>query len=562
MKRLILSLFLSITFLSYGICQSNTQQQIDYFIGQYNKYNGVKPYEKGATMLGSAASKALLYKDSHPYVIMRYALVEYKEKYGIAYPPGDDEKIYLHLIEDRYDRKRIDMTYKNTIIYVRTRLFRLKYIAPKYIPSYLMKMTDMLDKCPLYEEESKYNKYYDLIPKKITKNDKDELYAIIHEKAQECSGESWALEGMNGLLSGKTQQYIDKCLYYADMSNKSAADGFRFFMHDAKKTGTPEERQKLFDSAVQGKSVLASIMAADRIKATKQDEAMALLSAVEDSDYFSDYGGDLIKGIILEKNGNLHEIQQASLLLQKCMKNCNFKQLRNKAKELYKEYQTKIALLTLKEQEEMIDPYDALPAEYTALAAGYETLEGYEEKAMQFYRMAASLGDLRSICRVAIDDINKGILEDDPTRTINGAKVILNNSNSHFLPFIYNAACIILFGLDGNEPDYKKAEKLYHKFETKFEGSSTSNSYVKQDFLGIVRTLPQLPDLNFYDCDRAIQRYNEGLKYEMEGKYEDAENCYGSASFWGHPTGFIKADRIRNIRSEIRKKKMIQDGQK
>ena len=78
----------------------------------------------------------------------------------------------------------------------------------------------------------------------------------------------------------------------------------------------------------------------------------------------------------------------------------------------------------------------------------------------------------------------------------------------------------------------------------------------------MVRTLPQLPDLNFYDCDRAIQRYNEGLKYEMEGKYEDAENCYGSASFFGHPTGFIKADRIRNIRSEIRKKKMIQDGQK
>lgn len=559
MKRLILGILLFLSLLSRGICQSDTKKQIDYFIGEYIRYKETKPYEKAVTMLNSAASKALWSEDQHPYVIMRYALLEYMEKYGIEYPAGDDEKTILYLIEDRYNRKRINTTYRTTIIYVRTELRRIKYINPIFIPAHLIEMANMLDNCPAYEKESKYAKYYELIPQRITKTEKEELYTIIKEKAKECDGEAWAYEGLRGFLNGKSQQYIDRCLQYADITNKPAADGLRYFIQDARNSGTPEETQMLFDNAIKGKSVLVTIMAADRIKGTNKDEAMNLLAAVEDSNYFSEYGGDLIKGVILEKTGNIADIQQASLLLQKCMNQCMFKPLRKKAKALYDEFQTRMALISLREQEEMIDPYDALPADYTALAAAYETLKGYEDKAIQFYRIAADMGDIRSICRVAIDDIYKGILENDKNKTVNAAKVILDNADSHFLPLIYNAACIILFGLDGNEPDHKKAEILYRKFKTNFENGTTGKSYVAQDFLGTVMTLPRLPDLDFYDSDRAIQRYNEGLKYEKAGKYLEAEDLYTSASSLGHPTGTIKAHRMENLRREIKKEKQSQD---
>lgn len=559
MKRLLLSLIVLISLLGQGICQSDTQKQLDYLIGEFNRYKDIKPYEKGLTILYNARSKARALQDKTPYVIIICAQLEYMDKYNLSYPPGDDEKVFLYLINERYDRKQIDATYRNSMIYIRTKLRRMKYIEPKYIPDELMEIAEMLDKCPPYEEESKYTKYYDIIPKKITKSEKEELYTFISDKAKEYDGEFWAYEGLMGFLHGKSQQHLDKCLQYADISNKPAADGTRYFIQDAKKSGTPEERQKLFDSALQGGSVFVTIMAADRMKSTKADEAMALLESVENSNLFTDYGGDAIKAAILGKRRTIADLQQASLLLQKCMKSCKFKATRKKAKNLYDKLQTDLALLSLKEQEEMIDPYDALPAEYAALAAGYENLKGYEDKAIQFYRIAAKMGDLRSICRIAIDDIKNGILENDPDKAANAAKIILDNSQSHFLPFKYNAACVILYGLDGNEPNHKKAEKIFSQFENEFENSSTSNSYVKQDFLGEVMTLPRLPKLDFYESDEAILHYNEGLEYEELGKYQEAENAYRHASFFGHPTAIIKAERMENLRREIKKQTLSKE---
>lgn len=550
MKKLLIATLLILSWTIKMDAQPTQFERCDHYLSEYRKYKGTKNYAKAADMLYYASNSITMVKQSLPFVFIRFAQLEYMDRYNVVFPDKNDEYWALYYILERFNEDDgslfthvVASTYASHILYVKTSLRYIKYLKPQAIPSILIKCMTMLDQCPEYSIETEYEKYYNLLQNKIVPGDKERMEALVKAEARKISGKYWTDSGIKGLIDRNSKDYINACLKFAKDSDKASAYALEGLITDME--GNKEEAIKLYEKSAKDNNVLGVILLVDHMSDT--DKEISLLKNVENDEFFLRYGGALELAERFAKSEKLSDIQKAANLCQTNMGKSIFRGDKAEMTELYKQCQKKISIFQLQQQEEMLDPDDVLPSEYLALAQGYESIEGYEDKAMYFYRLAAEGGDLRSMCRVAIDDMYTGIVDGDFDKVKNAANLILDNQNSRFLPFGLNSAVIILYGLNGDEPNAEKAKIIYEKFAKKFEKSSNKKSYVEMDFISGGDYLPSTPKLNFYDLEKAMRLYEEGTAEEKAGKYDDADYSYSWSATWGHPFGSIKAEQMQKL---------------
>ena len=529
--------------------QISREEKADYCLAEYERYKGIAPYAKAADQLSFAGNHLALLSKSLPYVFVRFAQLEYMDRYKVVFPNENDEYWHLYYVMQRLQGEgsyKVESTYQSHILYVKVGLRYIQYLKPEAIPAYLVQFMTVLERCPAYEVKPEYEKYYNLLQNKILEGDKEKMKDFVIAKAKELGSKYWMDAGLVGCLDSESEDYVKTCLTFAKNVDEAAAYALEGFI--AEENGMPKEKvMRIYEKAAKANNVLGTILLVNLMDKKDLKKEMELLANVEKDEFFLRYGGAYEKAERLADSNNPAELKQVEELCQKTIEQSIFKEDRRNAKKLFNECQTKLALLQLQQQEDMIDPDDVLPSEYLALATGYDSLEGQEDKAMYFYRLAAEGGDLRSLCRVAIDDMYVGALDGDEEKVNKAANVMLENMDSRFIPFMLNAAVVVLYGLNGDDADEEKARSIYTRFVKKYNKQS-NNSYVEKDFLCGGEYLPvKTPELEFYRIDDALYHYNAAVADEVAGDYEGAAYHYSWASTWGHPLGEVKADKMREL---------------
>lgn len=553
MKKYLLAILVALSFAMNSYAQTTQFERMDHYLSEYHQYKGKQPYAKAADLLYYASQSIYMVKKSIPYVFIRYAQLEYMDRYNVIFPEKNDEYWTLYYILERFQEDDgspythvVQSTYSSHILYVKAVLRYIKFLKPEGIPQMLIECMSMLESCPEYAIEPEYTKYYDLLQHKIGKDDKEKMKKLVEAEASKVAGKYWADLGLEGLVHNKSRNYVNACLELAKSSDKAAATALEGVIGSL--DGKTDEAINLYKQAANDNNVLATIFLVDFMSDTEKE--IALLKNVENDEFFFKYGGGLELAERYARSDKISDIQKAADMCQANMGKNLFSSETRELKNLYEKCQARISLIHLQQQEEMLDPDDVLSSEYLALAQGYESIEGYEEKAMYYYRLAAEGGDLRSMCRVAIDDLYVGAVERDDEKVKNAANLILANQNSRFLPFMLNAAVVVLYGLNGEDPDLEKAKAIYERFVKMYERSTASKSYVEKDFLCGGDYIPSIPKLGFYDMDKAMRHFNEGVEAETAGNYESAAYSYTWSSTWGHPLGYVKADQMRECNSK------------
>lgn len=551
MKRLVILLSVILYWtIAIGQVSEYRQDKIDALLDEYELLRGKTPYVKASNRLQDAALQAAWGRDHRDEFILRYAQLEYNRRYNINFSDVNFEKHLLREVVEKYEKLPAKQrSFGLTLIYVQLQLYRLPYLHEQYLPHVLMEMFVAIDREMPLTIEPELAMYYELLDMKINEETRKDLLKELYEELADYDGRYWADAAFVAYLNEKPSSYVDKCLQLAEKTNKPAADAVRAYIKEATYDRSVYDEQAIYQSylepAKQGSVLACTRLARNLIDQDRKDEAKEILQSVENDPYFVRYGGTIYKANLLSESDELSDLQDALQLYLATMDSCYIDYQRKNAKKKYNECQNKVAFLQLEQQEEMLDYDDATIAELTALAKGYETYDKLD-KAMSFYRLAAEMGDLYSVSKIALYDMKQGISTQNEAMTTAAARTIVENSNSWFSPFSFNAFVITLFGLDGNAPDKAKAKKYYKSYLKKLKEDAMASDYVKDDFLmntGIIEDDEDLEDF-IAESDEVLEEYNEGLAYEARGEYKDAWYCYQRASWHHHPLARTKMDTL------------------
>lgn len=556
MKRILF--LLSILFCCVSVvgqvAPENRQAKIDALLGEYKKLRGKAPYSRASTKLHDAVIQAAYGGfDNRDDFILRYAHLEYMKRYNVTFAEENFERLILQQTIQKFDnlpdKKK---SYGLSLIYAQLKLYRLPYLLPREAPAELIDILTVLERVSTPSIEPELAMYYALLDMKINEETRKNLIKLVNKKIADYDGRCWADAALLAHLMKKPSSYVERCLQQTDKTNKPAADAVRAYIKESLYTLSNYDEQEVYKSylkpAKKG-SVLACIQLTRSLLALKRDEeAKEVLLSVENDPFFTRYGGSLYKGAFIAMSGELSDLQESLRLYQATMDSCVVLYQRKNAEIMYNKSQTKIAILQLKQQEEMIDFEDVTAAELVAIAKGYEVYK-ITEKAITYYRYAAEMGDLHSISKVALYDMKQGVLTQNESMTIDAARTIIENADSWVSTFAYNAFAITLFGLDGNVPDKEKAAKYFKEYLKKKEKDALASTYGDDDFLidtYIVKDEEDLEDF-ILDSDEVIECYNEGLEYEALGEYEEAMDCYASARYDNHPLASAKIELMEKL---------------
>lgn len=554
MKRCVFLISI-ILYCSGAVCQvahEYRQKKIDALLNEYKTLRTKQLYSAAAEKLQDAVLEAGWDNDYRDGLILRYAHLEYMKSHNMKFLEENFEQHELNFNIDRFSRLSKDqISYGLSLIYVKLKLYRLPYIKQLYVPDELLDMQTILENVPTLSVEPELAMYYSLIDMKINEDTRTRLLESVNMKLSSCKGAYLANAALIAYMNNKSTDYVNRCLMLAEKTDKAAADAVRaIIIENSTNASDDKTASDLYMASANQRNVLGSIgWAGCLIGNNAKEEAMKVLCSVEEDTLFAYYGGSIVKANLLSESRDLSDLQEAIQLYQAGIDGCLFKHLIKQAKKKYNECETQIALIQLNQQEEMIDYDDVVPAEFIALAKGYESYNEHE-KAMKFYRLAAEMGDLQSMSKVALYDIQQGVLEGDESKTIRAARTIMENAESWFTPFLYNAVVVTLFGLDGNEPNAKKATKFLEKYLKKIKKDPLKSTYTEDDLLTesnyiFEETLSGVELLDLFESyEEAIEEYNKGVAYETMGEYEDAWYCYRSALFRGHPLASTKMDVV------------------
>lgn len=534
------------------------QDKVDEAINEFHKVKDRQPYVNGSNVLMKASNAAAKGADDlRPHIIIRSAVYEYMQRYNIKWPDKNDEYYEWKGLISQYDYLSDNQrTYGVTLLNVKTRLDFFKYYKRWYAPMELIRMYNILENMPPYQLEPELMKYYSLLRMQINEKERKRMLDTINQKFKDYTVDDILYSGVVACLGKNTRGMAKQIADHLRTMDVAAADALEGYYLENKGISTDEELRlalEYYDKAAAKGNVLGCIRRADYLLDEDINRAGELLSLVESHPHFSDYTGTVVKSDLLSRSDKIDDIREASRLAQDAIDKCLDSYQVKYIKKVYDECQLKITVHQLEEQESMLDLDDVLPAELTAIAMGYESIEGYEDKVIYYYRLAAEHGDIPSLCRVCVYDMFQGIAEEDDAKVKNAANIILENKDSDFLPFKYNSVYIYLFGLNGDEPNQKAASKLFKSFVNKLKSDNKTNLYKSAHFISDeeVSSLPDEDDellnqfMNYY---KAIEYYSKGLELESKGLQDDAEYYYSWSSTYGHPFGWEKSEMIRKKR--------------
>ncbi len=536
------------------VAPENRQARIDALLGEYKKLRGKAPYSRASAKLQDAAFQAAYGGfDNRDDIILRYAQLEYMKRYNITFAEENSERHILQETIQKFDnlpdKKK---SYGLSLIYAQLKLYRLPYVLPREAPAELIDILTVLESVSTPSIEPELAMYYALLDMKINEVTRKNLIKSVNKKIADYDGRYWADAALLAHLVNMPSSYVERCLQQTDKTNKPAADAVRAYIKEGLYTLSNYDEQEVYKSylkpAKKG-SVLACIQLTRSLLAQKRnEEAKEVLQSVENEPFFTRYGGSLYKAAFIAMSGELSDLQESLRLYQATMDSCVIRYQRKNAEIMYDQCQTKIAILQLEQQEEMIDFEDVTVAELVAIAKGYEMYKR-TEKAITYYRYAAEMGDMHSISKVALYDMKQGVLTQNESMTIDAARTIIENADSWFSPFVYNAFAITLFGLDGNAPNKEKATIYFKEYLKKIEKDALASTYGDDDFLIDTNIVEDEEELEYFigDSDEVIECYNKGLEYEALGDYENARSCYIGARNNNHPLAKAKLELMEKL---------------
>lgn len=557
------------------------QKKVDEALAEFHHYKD-KSYGKASDFLGDACIYSYLSEEMRPNIILSAAYYEYIKNYNVnTISKYDNIDNLLSTIDKLSELKTMKKSYGLRLIYVNLWIDNIEQIVKSEkiddimtIPLRLTILIDMLEKMPVFKVEADLQQYYDLLPYPISEEAKDILLNCLY-RLRKCfnNADYWLFAGVLALrYSEDYGKYLDKIQTYLSELDQISADALAGYVIEITKPRLTRKRKyelsdedyaQMMDlyakSAAKG-NVLGCCRYADLIDADSE-EKLKILARVESNPLFLQMTGNAVKATVLFNMGGIDNVREALHLVKESWANCygNSRQLYDR--KLYIKYHKEFNLLELQELERQIDYNEALPADLRAIAIGYESIEGQEEKAMEYYRKAAEAGDLGSLCRVCLYDIEQGVVDEDDDRVNNAINIILDNAESDFLPFLYNASYILLYNIDCKVPQEErlsKAIKYCDEYNERFKSDGKKSLYQIKHFLncGNYTRTPNKSkstdedDLSRYDDYAYV--YSIGLQYEKQKQYSEAQNYYWRAWFSGkHPLAASKMELMRKKLKEL-----------
>lgn len=573
-RYLITTLFLFSFISSYAadFVGTKLQNHVDEILTEFNRIKDKKPYINASDILLQASNAASRSFDKRPHIIIRTAHQKYMMDHNIVWLDKSTEYHEWKGLLQIYDfLKKPYRKYGVTYLNAWARLYFLKYRDSNVIPLELTKLQYTLENMPPFEIEPEFKQYYELLDGCISEKNRLKMLDFVKNEKKKYSADDWLYSGVLAILDSKSNKYIIPIIEYVQKIDQTTADallGYYIeingpsikkllkdndsyagrFMYKSLYQGkdTPDitnlrtKMLELYAKSASKGNVLGSIRYANFIYGKEPDKAMSILSCVEGHDQFAEYAGSLVKAQILAKSDIEEDVRETSRLTQECIDKCIDSFQVKSAKKLYNDCQTKISLFDMQHYEQLINIDDALPEDLIAIAKGYESIEGCEKKAMEYYRLAADLDDIESLCRVTLYDLYNGVSEENEQKTIDASNIILKNAESGFIPFLYNAIVVKLFGLNGMPPNPTEAEKLFNQLKTKLVNDKakdlkdTGLIIASEDISYICRGGEDF-DAAFNNYEKALRNYKDALQKETNHEYKDAEWFYNWARTWGHP---------------------------
>lgn len=529
------------------------QQQVDSIITEYHRVAHRAPYAAGSNLLMKAANTALRTDDPRPNIVLLGAVYDYMKQHNISWEtPAIEEKECKSYIT-RFEGMPRDLWSTGlTMLYCRALLDGLKYESPYNQPLKLLQIARNLENMPAINLEPELQPYYDLMSTPINETEKNHLLAEIKSKLKNYSADEWLLSGVSAILMPAPEPIIDAIYEHLKGTDPAAADALQGYYYEKRALNgeTFKRLHELYESSAGKKNVLGSCRYADLVLQRNPAGALEILAPVENHVLFTALGGTAVKADALSRSDSPDDVREAARLAQIAAERSFDSDLSKNARDVYNKCQARLAIFDLQEQERQLDIDEALPSEIVALAKGYESVDGYEDKAMELYRIAADYGDEGSLCRVCIYDIEQGTMEEDGDKVTRAANTILEHAGSDFLPFRYNAIFVLIYGLNGHEPgnaEFRQAAALFDDFKNKYAADQRKSLYTTDHFFCLSR-LYELPGEEsefgdyFDNYDKAMSTFREGLAHEQAGEYSDAATSYYWTATWKHPLAHAKEE--------------------
>lgn len=555
----ILLIIMYCSFFAEGEIILPKQEKVDIALAEFHRLKIKDPLE-AEKFLRKAAEESYSNKEIRPTIIIRTAWQEYRHSQGWEWADSTAQSKAIDALLGMYVKNFEEpQSYGLTILEATTAIRYLDYCEAGFIPFALLRTVDILGNISAYTQEPDLQPYYDLLPFRINGENHKELQKQIQTKLNAFKADDWLYAGFRAICDKQPQKILNIIISRLQKIDPAGADALQGFYMEKRMPLNDQDYKQMIEfynrSALKG-NILGCCRYADFLLLSDPEKSLKILTPVEGHELFSVMMGTLIKGDALLRRDKTEDVLQAGYMLKDAMDNCYDNEQRKYAKKLYSKCLDKLTILELEELERGLDPDEITAADLSAIAIGYETVEGQEDKAMEYYLRAAQAGDMAAFCRVCLRLMEIGIAEENEETVISAANSMLMLAETPCLPFRFNAVSIILYGLNGKEPskeDIVKAIGYYDDFRTKYYKDPQKCLYNDGHFFCIesLNNPDHLPkenqDINsfFFWYDDALKMYKYALKKESEGDYNEALRGYSKATDYGHPFGKWKKELMK-----------------